>query len=64
MKYLGEISDRFDVTNKGYVDDKVEEAFTELPNAICNTPYNAESNKVATMADIENALLVDEEELV
>ena len=49
----------YDLVTKSYVDAKTEELIVEY-----NTPYDAVTNKAATMADIENALLVDEEELV
>jgi hypothetical protein len=52
MKLLAPIKDEFDAVNKGYVE------------GMCNTKYDAENNKVATMADIEQALYIDEEELV
>jgi cell division protein ZapA (FtsZ GTPase activity inhibitor) len=45
------------------VDDKLTELKEDL-TVVYNTPYDADTNKAATMADIENALLVDEEELV
>lgn len=45
------------------VDGKLTELKEDL-TVVYNTPYDADTNKAATMADIENALLVDEEELV
>jgi hypothetical protein len=43
----------------------IEDAINKnVPGTVYNTPYNAETNKAATMADIEAALFIDAEELV
>jgi hypothetical protein len=57
----------YELVTKPYVQESVKAGVDALRDELkveYNTPYDLETNKVATMKDIENALYIDEEEWV